>query len=83
MKELVLFALTIIYYILLIRILASWILLVSPGFSDNVIYQFLRDMTDPILIPFRRLMSPVGMVDFSPILAFLAILALRALVARL
>jgi len=57
----------VIYFLLVIRIILSWFQ-VSP-YSE--LASLLYRVTDPILLPFRRLPLRIGMIDFSPILAFL------------
>ncbi|UGS36317.1 YggT family protein [Capillimicrobium parvum] len=39
----------------------------------NVIFEFLRDVADPLLRPFRRILPNFGPFDFSPILALIAL----------
>ncbi|MBU1488125.1 YggT family protein [bacterium] len=65
--------LTLLYWILIIRILLSW---VNPD-PYNPIVQAIYQITEPILTLFRRLPLRVGMVDLSPIIAFLVILTLQ------
>jgi len=72
--------LTILYWLILIRALISWI---NPD-PYNPIVQFLYKTTEPILSPIRR-MLPIGFrfgIDISPIIAFLAILFLRSFLVR-
>lgn len=58
------------YTILLFaRILGSWI----PEFQRTRIMQFVAFYTDPYLNLFRRFIPPLGMIDISPIVAFLAL----------
>lgn len=59
----------ILYFLLVLRIILSWFR-VEP-FSEPV--SILYRLTDPLLLPFRRLPLQVGGLDFSPILAFLAL----------
>ncbi|GAB6158919.1 hypothetical protein JCM39194_21190 [Desulfotomaculum varum] len=54
---------------LLIRILLSWI----PHNPYNPIARFLYETTDPYLNIFRRFIPPIGMIDISPIIAFLVL----------
>ena len=71
--------LTIMYWLVLIRALISW---VNPD-PDNPIVQFLIRTTEPVLEPIRRLLPPMG-IDISPIIAFFIIIFLqRFLVASL
>lgn len=55
-------------WVLLIRVLASWL----NADPFNPIVQFLQRATDPILDPIRRVVPPMGL-DFSPMIAWLLI----------
>ena len=73
---------SIIYLLMFIRILLSWIR-VSPNNSlVNIIYQ----LTDPILEPFRNLIDRAGIntgfIDFSPLIAFFVLQLLESLIIR-
>lgn len=53
--------------ILVARILLTWL----PSINwYNQPFKFLRDITDPVMAPFSRLIPAVGGIDFSPILLF-------------
>jgi YggT family protein len=66
----ILYGLLQIYSLLiLIRIVFSW---GSVSYS-NPIMKFLVRVTDPLLVPLRRVIPPLGMFDISPIVAFLII----------
>jgi YggT family protein len=65
---------------ILIRILMTWIPNLNP---DNPIVQIIRSITDPILEPARRLIPPIGGLDFSPIVVLLLLSVLQSLVSRL
>lgn len=67
---------TIVYFLLVSRIIISWFG-VSP-YNDLV--RFIYRITEPILMPFRRLPLQVGMIDFSPFLAFILLSFLQRLV---
>ena len=56
----------VIYFLLVIRIIISWFQ-VNP-FSEPV--NLLYRITEPILLPLKRLPLQIGMIDFSPIVAF-------------
>ncbi len=71
--------LTILYWLILVRALLSW---VSPD-PFNPLVQFLMRTTEPILEPIRRFLPPLS-IDISPIIAFFIIMFLqRFLVASL
>lgn len=72
--------LTIIYWLILIRALISW---VNPD-PYNAIVQFLYKATEPILYPIRK-MLPLGLrsgIDISPIIAFLIIIFLKSFLVK-
>jgi len=72
--------LTILYWLILIRALISW---VNPD-PYNPIVQFLNNVTEPILDPIRKLL-PLGFrfgIDISPIIAFLLIIFLKSFLVR-
>ncbi|CRX37529.1 YggT family protein [Estrella lausannensis] len=59
-----------VYLIMLFaRILGSWI----PELQQSRFMQFVSFYTDPYLNFFRRFIPPLGMLDISPIFAFLAL----------
>lgn len=60
----------ILYYLILIRIILSWI----PALRDTAIGNLIYSFTEPILGPVRQMIdsSPIGggmMLDFSPVIA--------------
>lgn len=61
--------LTIYFWIVLIRVLSSWL---NPD-PYNPIVKFLHRATDPVLNRVRRILPPMGGMDFSPILVLFAI----------
>lgn len=69
-------ALTILYWLILIRALISW---VNPD-PYNPIMQFLHRSTDPVLEPLRRMLAPLThriYIDLSPLAAFFIIVFLQ------
>jgi YggT family protein len=59
-----------IYTLLLLgRIVSSWI----PNGNQYKIVHFIAFYTDPYLNLFRMIIPPIGMLDISAILAFLAL----------
>ena len=72
--------LTILYWLILIRALISW---VNPD-PHNPVVQFLYKTTKPILYPIRKIL-PLGLrfgIDISPIIAFLGIMFLKSFLVR-
>jgi len=54
-------------YVLFARILLTWL----PNINwYNQPFLFLRNVTDPVMEPLRRIIPPIGGLDISPILLF-------------
>lgn len=66
-------------YTLLARIFVSWF----PVSRDNAVVRFIYDMTEPVMRPFRRVLPPVGGLDFSPWLLFFVLNWLRNVVLEM
>lgn len=66
-------------FILLARVLTSWFQ-VDPY---NPVIRILYQLTEPLLAPIRRLLPQAGMMDFSPIVAFIAITVVERLVVSM
>ncbi len=66
-------------WVIVLRALISW---VNPD-PFNPAVKFLRDITDPVLVPARRLFPFGGMVDLSPIIVILILLFLRIVIVQL
>lgn len=54
---------------ILIRVLLSWF----PVNPSNPIIRILYEVTEPVLMPFRRVIPRIGMLDLSPLAALLVI----------
>lgn len=78
----------ILYYLILARMILSFFP-VNPYGSQvliNIVH-FVRQITEPLLAPFRSLVPPLrmgaGYLDLSPILAIIVLFILRNLLLRL
>jgi YggT family protein len=54
-------------FAIIARILMSWVR--TPGAGK--IKMFLNDITDPILVPFKRPIFQIGIIDLSPIVVLI------------
>ena len=54
---------------LLIRVFGSWF----PSFAQSRFMQFIAYYTDPYLNLFRKIIPPFGMMDISPMFAFISL----------
>lgn len=61
-------ALSLAFWILIIQAILSW---VSQGYHP--IEQVMRQLTDPILAPIRKIIPPVGGLDLSVLVAIIAL----------
>lgn len=68
-----------LYWLIFARIIISWF----PVDPYHSIVQFLHQVTEPILAPFRRLPLQIGMLDLSPLVAFIAIQFLNTVLVRI
>jgi YggT family protein len=57
---------------------------VRPPYSrwTDAVLNFLRDVSEPYLRIFRRFIPPVGMFDFSPMVAIILLYFVRSLVVN-
>jgi YggT family protein len=60
------------------RIILSWF-----PHKETFVSEFLKDITDPILLPVGKLIPPLGGIDFSPIIAFLLLRVVHSLLVVL
>jgi len=73
--------LTLAYVVLIVRIILSWV----PSLPEPVepLARVVRSLTDPLLIPLRRMIPPVrigaGALDLSPLVLFFGISILQSL----
>lgn len=56
-------------WLIIARIILSWV----PHNPYNPIIRFVYEITQPVLGLFQRFIPPIGMIDFSPIVAFIAL----------
>ncbi|MBW7875404.1 MAG: YggT family protein [Candidatus Cloacimonetes bacterium] len=72
LKYLIVLLFQILQWILLARVIFSWIP-VSPGDALAGVKEALYEITEPLCAPFRAILPPIGGIDFSIILVFLCL----------
>jgi YggT family protein len=86
MIRLVCVALTLLWVILLVRVILSWIQLAGwrPPATGPLrsAYELLYDVTEPPLRALRRIRPPAGMFDLSVVVAFIIIFVLQTALCR-
>ncbi len=73
----------IITYAIIGRVLFSWFKMAGQSHGRGRLEQFLYDITDPVLNIVKKVPHSYGMMDFSPIMALLAIDLLSQLIIML
>ncbi|MHB8158884.1 MAG: YggT family protein [Desulfocucumaceae bacterium] len=62
--------------LMLVRILLSWV----RHNQYQPVIRFIYEITDPVLGLFKKIIPPIGVVDISPVAAFLALGMLKTLI---
>lgn len=74
-------AFTVYYWILIARIILSWVPQIADNASVRPIAAFIYDITDPFLSLFRRFIPIVAAggagFDFSPLIAIITLVVLQ------
>lgn len=63
------------FWAVFLRVIVSWV----NADPYNEIVQVIVKITEPVLAPFRRLPLQLGMIDFTPWVALIALYLLRNL----
>jgi YggT family protein len=66
--------------LVVVRVLLSWV--PSVDYRHPLISLIVR-ITDPILLPVRKILPPIGGLDLSPIIAILLLSLVRKLVLQI
>ena len=64
--------------VLLARAVTSWFPPPRPGTPFAFVTQLLRDLTEPLLAPLRRVIPPAGPFDLSFMVLFFILLILQS-----
>lgn len=67
-------AFQIYFFLIIIYVLMSWI----PGLRESSFGELVEKVVEPYLGIFRSIIPPLGMIDFSPIVALLALELIRS-----
>ena len=84
MAYLLYYALLVYSYVLIARILLSWVTMVwTPPPAFTPIIRVIYELTEPLMAYFRRFIPPIGGFDLSPLIIFFIISALINVVGQL
>ena len=77
--------LQVVAFLVLVEVAVSWLIYAGSLSSYKPWVRTLRQLTNPILNPFRAVLSPyrTGGLDLSPILAILLIEVIQGILARM
>ncbi len=59
--------------VVLAAVILSWL----PGSRDNPLAMIVYRLTEPVLAPIRRVLPPIGGLDFSPLVLLFALRFLK------
>ncbi|MCE7937409.1 hypothetical protein DCC79_02265 [bacterium] len=73
--------LRLVWFAILARVVLSW---VDPNpYPTNALKRLLFTITDPVLEPLRRVIPPIGMIDITPIAAFIILQLIERLLLQM
>ena len=58
-------------YLIFATIILSWVVMFTQSRSPYI--EVIQELAEPLLAPFRRILPNMGMIDLSPIIAFLTL----------
>jgi YggT family protein len=67
------FIINIYYFAIIASIIMSFVMLFSGNMNPHPILQVIWQLTEPVMAPVRKIIPPMGGLDFSPIFIFIAI----------
>ncbi|MEQ8953736.1 MAG: YggT family protein [Gammaproteobacteria bacterium] len=67
------FIINIYYYAIIASIIMSFVMLFSGNMNPHPILRLIWQLTEPVMAPVRKVIPPMGGLDFSPIFIFIAI----------
>jgi YggT family protein len=73
----------VIYYVFVIALLVRMILSFVGPYKYEQVWRVVRDLTEPVLAPVRRILPPMGGLDFSPMIVLLIAGFLRGILLSL
>jgi YggT family protein len=71
-----------IFVYILVNLMLSFGLRMPYSRWSDALLNFLRDVSDPYLRLFRRVIPTVGMFDFTPMIAIIVLYVVRSLVVN-
>ena len=76
------FIINIYYYAIIGSIIMSFVMLFSGNMNPHPILQLIWQLTEPVMGPIRKVLPPMGGMDFSPIFIFIGIRLIQNMLAQ-
>lgn len=76
------FIINIYYWAIIASIIMSFVMLFSGNMNPHPILQLIWQITEPVMAPVRKVIPPMGGLDFSPIFIFIGIGLLKNVIAN-
>ena len=67
------FIINIYWYAIIASIIMSFVTMFSGNMNPHPLLMLVWQLTDPVMAPFRKVLPPMGGLDFSPIFVFILI----------
>ena len=67
------FIINIYYYAIIASIIMSFVMMFSGNTNPHPLLRLVWQLTEPVMAPIRKIIPPMGGMDFSPIFIFIAI----------
>jgi YggT family protein len=86
LAQILLFILDIVYFVLIVHIIMSWLInfqvlnLRQPLVAQ--LWNGINQLLEPVYRPIRRIIPSAGGIDFTPIVLFIGIYALRVIIVN-
>ncbi|MFM1897550.1 MAG: hypothetical protein RLZZ385_2624 [Pseudomonadota bacterium] len=71
------FIINIYYWAIIASIIMSFVMMFSGSMNPHPALRLIWQLTEPVMAPIRKVIPPMGGLDFSPIFIFIAIQLLR------
>lgn len=76
----ILFIISIYYYAILGSIIMSFVMMFSGSTNPHPLLRLVWQLTEPVMAPVRKIIPPMGGLDFSPIFIFIAIQIIQSFI---
>ena len=67
------FLVNVYYYAIIASIIMSFVMLFSGNMNPHPLLRLIWQLTEPVMAPVRKVLPPMGGLDFSPIFIFIGI----------